>query len=225
MTIKKKLVCLLLVLPLFVITACQSLDVVGSGAKSSFDALSKAMPDGVTPEDAIGGYALTSPDASARFLWSRDFSKSPVYDAWLETDILPFVEAGLDTAKLPEGMVHEGLLVVGADVGSQAPGYTGEATPQKAFEQFVTYARDSIGYHDALAHYGISLGGGHMFEWAKDIKANDKDIVFVLDPAPFMAAGADPAKIPGWVFAKVDTMDDSGKKVQVDKLLKPFNIQ
>ncbi len=54
---------------------------------------------------------------------------------------------------------------------------------------------------------------------------NDKDIVWVLNPEPFIAAGVDPAKIKGWAFAKVETKDDAGKTVFVDKLLKPFDLK
>jgi hypothetical protein len=53
-----------------------------------------------------------------------------------------------------------------------------------------------------------------LFEWAKDMTTNDKDIVFVLDPA----------RITGWAFAKVTVDDENGKPVQVDKILKPFNL-
>lgn len=47
--------------------------------------------------------------------------------------------------------------------------------------KIVEKSRDSIGYHAALDHYGIDLENGNMFEWAKDISTNDKDIVFVLN--------------------------------------------
>lgn len=34
----------------------------------------------------------------------------------------------------------------------------------------------------------------------------------------------DPNAVDGWVFAKVETMDENGKKVQLDKFLKPFDL-
>jgi hypothetical protein len=221
---KARLLDLGLLLPLM-LSACQSPDVVARDSAASFGTLLAAIPDRITPDDNIGGYALEAPDGSARFLWSQDFSRGSVYDVWLETDIMPFVEAGLDTAKLPEGVVHEGLIIVGADFGKQPPGYPGEATAQKAFEQIVKYKRDSIKYNKAADQYSIDLGGGHMFEWAGKFAENDKDIVFVLNPQPFTAAGTDPNKIPGWTFAKVEKVDGKGNTVQADMLLKPFNIQ
>jgi hypothetical protein len=56
------------------------------------------------------------------------------------------------------------------------------------------------------------------------MNTNDKDIVFVLNPDPFIAAGVDPARIEGWAFAKVTVDDENGKPIQVDKILKPFNL-
>jgi hypothetical protein len=70
----------------------------------------------------------------------------------------------------------------------------------------------------------VNLGNGNLFEWAKDMSVNDKDIVFVLNPEPFIAAGVDPSRIEGWVFAKVTVDDPNGRPVQVDKFLKPFNL-
>ena len=39
-----------------------------------------------------------------------------------------------------------------------------------------------------------------------------------------MNAGVDPAKVTGWVFAKVEIKDESGKPVSVDKFLKAFDL-
>ncbi|MDR0586735.1 MAG: hypothetical protein LBG26_05805, partial [Treponema sp.] len=90
--------------------------------------------------------------------------------------------------------------------------------------QIVNLKREAIGYHMAMDHYGVNLGGGNLFEWAKDMAVNDKDMVFVLDPAPLIAAGVDPARVAGWIFDKVTVDDENGKPVQVDKLLKPFDL-
>jgi hypothetical protein len=84
--------------------------------------------------------------------------------------------------------------------------------------------REAIGYHEALDHYGIKLGEGNLFEWAKDDKTNDKDLVLVLNPEPFLAAGVDPALLTNWVFAKVEVMDEKGNSTQVDKFLSPYEL-
>jgi hypothetical protein len=75
-----------------------------------------------------------------------------------------------------------------------------------------------------MDHYGLSLGGDNVFEWAKDTAANDKDIVFALDPAPFIAAGADPSRVAGWTFTTVPVMDENGRSLMVEKLLKAFDL-
>jgi hypothetical protein len=105
-----------------------------------------------------------------------------------------------------------------------------EADPLKQFESNAKGLRDSIGYHTALDHYNVMLGDGNMFEWAKDFAVNgqtdenqDKDIVFVLNPEPLIAAGVDPEKVDGWVYAQVPVEID-GKAADVYKFLKPFDF-
>lgn len=143
----------------------------------------------------------------------------------LEFEAKPFIDAGLDPDKLPESIVYyEDKLMVGTKLGNDELKYKGEATPLAAYEQIVAKYRDSIGYHTALDHFGVKLGDGNMFEWAKTLSTNDKDIVFVLNPEPFIAAGADPDAVEGWVFAKVP-VEEEGKTIEVDKLLKPFNLK
>jgi hypothetical protein len=84
-------------------------------------------------------------------------------------------------------------------------------------------SRELLGYHAEMDHYNLDLGGA-VFEWAKDMSANDKDIVFALDPAPLIAAGVDPEAVEGWAYTQVPAMR-GGKAVQVWKFLKTFNLQ
>jgi hypothetical protein len=56
------------------------------------------------------------------------------------------------------------------------------------------------------------------------MSTNDKDIVFVLNPEPFIKAGVNPNNIKGWAFAKVTVDDANGKPIVVDKILKPFDL-
>jgi hypothetical protein len=205
--------------------ACAKLDVVGRDSVVSFQAMLEKIPGGAGADGEAGGWSLTAPDKSARFIWSRDYRESPLYDAMIVFDAKPFVEAGLDPAMLPENIpVIGGNIVVGTKLGNEALSYKGEATPIASFEQIVSLKRGSINYHGALDHYGVNLSGGNLFEWAKDMDKNDKDIVFVLNPEPFIAAGADPAKIEGWVFTKVPVDDENGRPTEADKILKPFDL-
>jgi hypothetical protein len=222
------------------LAACSSLDVVGNQSITSFDEVLKTIPGKVRADELNAGWALSAPDDSARFIWSEDYGKAPLHDVMLEFDAQPFLDAGLDPGKLPENYVfYEGeamggmgsqMLMVGRKLGGNDR-VSGTATALSAYELIVSQYRDEINYHTSLDHYGVKLGGGNMFEWAKDMKTNgyddsnqDKDIVFVLNPEPFIAAGADPEKIEGWAYAQVE-VEEGGKKEQVWKLLKPFDLK
>ena len=211
---------------LLAITACSKLDVVGNDSVRAFNDLLQSAPQLVSEDKANGGWSLSAPDGGARFIWSKNFAESPRFDVMLEFAAAPFIAAGLDPSKLPDNFIFRGgMLIVGIKLGNESLSYKGEVTPLASYEQIVKLKRGSIGYHGQMDHYGINLGNGNMFEWAKNLATNDKDIVFVLDPAPFIAAGADPAGIAGWAFAKVTVDDENGKPVQVDKILKPFNLK
>ena len=205
---------------------CTALDVVGRTAVSTFQALLEAEPGSVSRNGTQNRWVFTSPGGE-RFAWSLDFSSAGP-DFLLSFDAAPFIAAGLEPAKLPADRyafdASAGTLALSFEAGDRAFTYRGDATPLETFRKVVGAYRPMIGYHAALDHYGIALGGGNMFEWAKDLSTNDKDIVFVLDPGPFIAAGVDPGRIEGWVFAKVPVMDASGKPVEVDKILKPYGL-
>lgn len=213
-------------------TAGGSLDVVGKESVTSFENILNAAPDQVTADETNAGWSLEAPDGSIRFIWSGNYSKSPLHDVMLELDAEPFVNAGLDTGKLPENYAaYDGMLMVGTKLGNDTPTYQGDSTPLAAYEQIVSKYRSSIGYHTALDHYNVNLGDGNLFEWAKNMKINsttnenqDKDIVFVLNPEPLIAAGVDPEKVEGWVYTTVN-VDIDGKPTDVYKFLKPFNLQ
>lgn len=223
---KKKLILVVMSLTtLITFTACNNkLDVVGNKSITSFEKILNIIPEQITADDMNGGWSLNAPDGSARFIWSKDYSKSPIHDVMLEFDVQPFIDAGLDVSKLPEGMVYDDKIMVGTKLGEDSLTYKGDATPIESYKKIVNLYRESVKYHTSLDHYGVDLADGNMFEWAKDMSTNDKDIVFVLNPQVFIDAGVDPAKVEGWVFAKVEKEDENGKKIQVDKFLKPFDL-
>lgn len=223
---KKKIILLALtVTTMFSFAACKQTDVIGKNSVKSFEKVLSKLPDKISEDKDNNGWSLSAPDDSARFIWSKDFSSNSTFDAKIEFDAKPFIDAGLDVNKLPEEMISGDKLVVGTDFGDESLTYKGEATPLESYKKIVDLKRDSISYHSALDHYGISLSEGNVFEWAKDMDKNDKDIVFALNPEVFINAGVDPNKVEGWVFAKVETMDMNGKEIEVDKFLKPFELQ
>ena len=208
------------------------LDVVGRGSVVSFKAVLDTIPDRVKADDSNGGWSLEAPDGTVRFVWSTNYAKSPGYDVMLELDAQPFIDAGLDVGRLPGNYTyHGGVLTVGIRPGDDDLKYDGNPAPIEAYEQMVGKYRGRINYHAAMDHYGVKLGGGNMFEWARDLSVNivtgeaqDKDIVFVLNPEPLIAAGVDPEKTVGWVYAQVP-MEDHGATVDVYKFLKPFYLK
>jgi hypothetical protein len=218
----------------------KSLDVVGQQSATSFNEILLTIPDRVAADELNAGWALTAPDDSVRFIWSEDYGRSPLHDVMLELDAEPFLAAGLDPEKLPDNYAfYEGdtmggmgseMLMVGAKLG-ESDKVSGTSTALSAYELIVSKYRDTINYHTSLDHYGVKLGDGNMFEWAKDMKINgyddsvqDKDIVFVLNPEPFIAAGLDPENVDGWAYAQVP-IEENGKTEQVWKLLKPFDLK
>lgn len=212
-------------------TAGGNLDVVGKSSAVSLGKIIDQIPGKVQKDDMNSGWSLEAPDGSVRFIRSEDYSKSPIHDVMLELDLKPFIDAGLDTGKLPENYaVYEGKLMIGTKLGSAGFAYSGEITPIKSYEQIVKNYRSYVGYHTAMDHFNVSVGDGNMFEWAKDMSINsytgenqDKDIVYVLNPEPLIAAGADPEKVEGWTYAPVNVGMGS-KPTQVYKFLKPFNL-
>jgi hypothetical protein len=219
---------------IFAITACSKLDVVGNDSVRAFNDLLQIAPVGrfatdlataeATPEEH--GWYIDAPDSSARFILGQ--SSSPLTPnnvhnvVMLQFDPAPFVAAGLNPELLSDYFtVYKDSIVVEISFESDQS----HTTPLSMYQHFVKLKRAEISYHMQMDHYGINLGNGNMFEWAKNLTTNDKDIVFVLDPTPFIAAGTDPAKIEGWTFAKVTVHDENGKPVQVDKILKPFDLK
>jgi hypothetical protein len=200
------------------------LDVVATGSLDSFKAVTKQLEDKITFDNKWNSWALNAPDGSVTFYFSKDFSKSSFHDVMLEFEAKPFIDAGMNTNKMPNNSVLNGMIMVGVKLGEEKITYDSEATPYRTYSKIVQLKRDIIKYHAALDHYGIDLGDGNMFEWAKDMSTNDKDIVFALNPEKFIKAGVNPKKVEGWLYAKVPTMKD-GKKIEVYKFIKAFNIK
>ena len=230
---------------LALVASCAATDVVAKVAATSFDALTQALGDKVSWSEADGQYLIES-SAGDMFAIAADFKRATGMagasgsmdnpDFELDFDAAPFLKAGLDMTKLPKTdkqqyILEEGRFMLHFDWGQTpfaalpATASTPQAKLLETFKQILANYRDRIGYHEKLDHYGFALGDGNMFEWAKDMATNDKDMVWVLNPEPLIQAGLDPNKVDGWVFAKVEIKDANGKAQLVDKLLKPFNLK
>jgi len=209
-----------------IFAGCSALDVVGKTAITTFQVLMDKERGSVALDPATNRWVLTSPGGE-KFEWSASLAGAGP-DFRVSLAAAPYLAAGLDPAALPaeryEYDASAGTLALVFEIGKEQFKYPGSPGPLETFTQIVAKHRPIIGYHAALDHYGIALGDGNMFEWAKDLATNDKDIVFVLNPEPLLKAGVDPAKITGWVFTKIPVKDKSGKTVEVDKFVKPYDL-
>lgn len=198
--------------------SCARTDVVARFASSSFAEAAKAS--GARYDAAAAAWVFESA-AGDRFL----LSAAPAFSL----DAAPFLAAGLVPEKLAaaDGVsyaIEDGRLVLRFELGVSALPASARESAAETFAAILKARRDLVGYHAQLDHYGIALGGGNMFEWAKDLSKNDKDLVWVLEPGPLAAAGADPDKIGGWLHGTVEMMEGA-RKFQVKKLLRPFDLK
>lgn len=225
--LRKKIAVLMTALTLAgLLSACDQIDVIGKTAVTSFDSLTNKLGDQVSFDESKSSWVLVSPTGEKLEI-SKDFSTDGP-DAIVEFDGTPFINAGLDVLKLPgDQYIYDaasGRISMPYEFSQDEFTYPGEASVTDTFKKIVDTNRKIIGYHAQLDHYGIALGNGNMFEWAKDMEKNDKDMVFVLNPQPLIDAGVDTAKVEGWVFGKVKVDNGKGKMEEVDKFLKPFDL-
>lgn len=217
----KKISIALMLLLTITLSACSSLDVVQKDAIRAFNDVLAAFP----AEQKDGWYQLTSPDIGAKLVFSNNV-------IWLEADAAPFLAAGLDTTKY-EGLTE--TIFYPQSIGFMLPSFDmlNRNIKDNASAQFAAdlpFVREYLGYHAVMDHFNLNFSGA-VFEWAKDMATNgydnsvqDKDIVFVLNPEPFIAAGVDPTKVEGWAYAQVE-VDEGGKMVNVWKLLKAVDLR
>jgi hypothetical protein len=202
-------------------------DVVAVYAVRSYDALLHAPGVSVARSDAAGAWVLTSPGVET-FTFGGD-NATGSNELVVSFDARPFLAAGLNPSLLPAGAQVEGdgasaRVVMRYDKGAGTSSNGAESQPAQALQDLVHNHRAMVGYHSALGHFGLMLGGGNMVEWAKDQQGNDKDLVFVLNPQPFADAGVDVANVQGWVLADVPVMDAQGRKSTARKLLRFYNL-
>ncbi len=215
----KKIITIALSLALVAIllAGCAATDVILKYSPSSLDQIVEKFPTLVTDNTATDYYYSLSVDGETSLKVSQDYSLTGAEDLAIQTPLQPFVDAGLDPAKLGAGYRVDGAsLFLVADFGA---GTGKQSSFTSALFESAKADRAVLGYHADLDHYGIQLPAG-KFEWAKDEAANDKDIVFVLAAKPLADLGVDVQNVEGWVFKTMK--DDAGK--DFDVLLKPYSL-
>jgi hypothetical protein len=205
------------------LAGCTATDVIGKVAVSSFSTLTTLTETSSVQLGETHYWKINTLDAQGLYLAIDSSSKA---DAILEIKASPFIEAGLKVDQIKDWQFNAAsdTLTWSADLASSPYGPDASKSALDAFKALIKNNREAIGYHEALDHYGIKLGNGNMFEWAKDDKTNDKDMVLVLNPEPFLSAGVDPTRLKGWIFTKVDVLDDKGNPIKVDKFLSPYEL-
>jgi hypothetical protein len=168
-------------------------------AIKSFEAILNALP----AEDRDGWYQITSPDGGAKFAWINS-------GAALSIDAEPFLAAGLNTAKLEEG-VPESTYVAETifyekDLRFTLPGWDmlNRNVKDSALEQFkadiphykVVETDDAyqIGFPDNYTNRPDAA----MFAWARDVTTSERDLVFTINAEMLIAAGVEPENVDGW---------------------------
>ena len=200
------------------LAGCAAIDVVLKYSPGSLNAILTAYPELATDNTTANHYFYVTADNETTLKVSHDYDLTGTEDIVIQTPLQPFVAAGLDVTKLGDGFrADDTMLYVTGDYG-QGTGM--KDTLSEALFESVAFDRSMLTYHQALDHFGIKLPGG-KFEWAKDDKTNDKDIVFVIAATPLADIGVDVQNIDGWVFKTMQEEDGS----DIDVLLKPFDLQ
>ena len=189
-----------------------SLDVIAKDSVRSFGEVIEI----ITPNTTEIDWELVAPSSEAAFLWNSE-------SAGLWINITPFIAAGLDISTF-NNISDNNMFIRTVFNNNEQGGEQGRNTPLVDYEKIVHTSRNSISFHTEMNHYNINLGNGNMFEWAKDFTTNDKDIVFVLNPEPFINAGVNPTDVAGWTYTTVSIMHE-GRNVETYKFLKSFDIK
>jgi hypothetical protein len=195
---------------LILLSAC-STDVIRTHSEKSLEQIVTNFKDLV--DEKSDKYILTIDNKNSLII-KKDYSSKE--DFILELDATPFIEAGINNNNIPEGYkLEDNKLISSTDFGKgKGKNFL------NSFFMSVDNKRDKLSYHEDLDHYGITLSDNNKFEFAKDYKTNDLDIVFVLSATSFKDL-IDVKNINGWTLKTLKQKDET----KIDVLLKPYNIK
>ena len=215
---KTSLILVSFALVALLLAGCAGADVVLKYSPGSFEAITKAFPNLVEDNTQTDHYYYFTVDGAATLKISQDYDLTGGEDIVMATALKPFTDAGLDVAMLGDGYRVDGEnLLLTADYGK---GTGTKDNVKDSLYESVKFDRKVLSYHQLLDHYGVKYTGG-KFEWAKEYKTNDKDIVFVIAAKPLADIGVDVKNIEGWVFKTMQDVDGS----DIDVLLKPYDLK
>ena len=215
---KKRSIVLVVLMAIALFSGCAALDVILRDAPASLNQILEHSPNIVQDSASTSDYWSLSVDGETTLKVSHDYSMTETEDLVMQTPLKPFVDAGLDPARLGTGYRADAtMLYLTADFGD---GSGKQDTFTNALFESVKADRKILSYHADLDHFGIQLPAGKV-EWAKDESTNDKDIVFVIAAKPLADLGVDVQNIDGWIFKTMK--DDAGR--DFDVLLKPYSLE
>lgn len=208
----KKIIFILFTLT-FILTGCVNTDVVRTYSEKSLEQIVTNFKEIVKDED--NRYILTSDDSNSLIV-RKNYSESEE-DIIMELDAAPFINAGMSETNIPNNYrVENNKLIIPTDFGK------GESNSfLEAFFLSADNQRNKLSYHKELDHYGVELYYGNKFEFAKDCKTNDKDIVFVLAVEPLKELNIDVKNIEGWTFKTIRQTNGT----EVDVIVKAYDME
>lgn len=198
--------------------ACNATDAVKNDAVNSFSELLQKFE--------IMGYItdinlniLTSPSGTEKFVWGSR--------VLILIDLSEFIDAGLDSSKLAGLLADEIFDLQGEWFEAEMAdmplvGEYQETT--RVIEEIVEKKRDALSYCEATGHFSLSLGNKFAFLWAQNLQTNDADLIFALNPAPFLDAGLNPQLLENWRLTEIETAGERGETVTQAALVKEYNL-
>ena len=221
----KKLLIFIICILFLTLSSCQKLDVIGNDSIASFEEMLSYFENSVSYNHNNNAFELISPDNSTIFSWCANYLSESQNDFSISVDAKVFLEAGLNESKLPADIIlKDGRLIIGTNLDYLQISTSELQTPLKAYEIILEKKRYSLSFHFMGEHYSLKVGDDNSFEWAKDMRSNEMDIVFTLDPQLFVDTDTDLTKIQGWELKIIHTHSQM-TMIETEKLVKSFNIK
>ena len=217
----KKVLFIVLAMSL-ILVSCDRLDVIKNHSLKSFTDISVSMPESVFFDPENSCWVVSAPDKSARFMLQQQERSIALV---LEFAAEDFLGAGLSVDNLPREVTYHPqrhTLSIYENI-SAVDDLPTEAGILAVIESVINADRRRFGYHSFGDHYGIEIGAGNFFMWARDRESNQNTVAFMLSAGMFSESAVKLENIKGWRVATIDAHE--GKKtVQAKRLVKSYKI-
>lgn len=187
-------------------------------AQAAMDSILTQFSPSVGYHEAMSHWGILAPGGE-KLEWTSDTAANAA-DFAVVIPAQELIDAGVDPVKLvAAGWLYNeamsephptpAVLIqpFDLDAKSAGPDANGDSA-SKAFARILNRFEDRLGFHEEMEHYGIKLTtGGAKIEWTQDVEMGDADLAFVLEAAPIIAAGGDPAVLEatGWMYVEASS--------------------